>query len=299
MILITLFRIRRRPYLLLNTLAKDSGGLPSSNFVPEKEARPKRFVYSMLPAKLHLRVILCVSVVILMGLNSFLLKEVENWKRMSFGFAIGDLVEIINVSVQISQTMFIERTEAQDQYLSFSRDVSAFMETLEELQQSIEKLERQQSQPTGRDVVCHRWDEPQRHVSKRDRVELWQELEGGEGKRLKRGSRSHTYLHTQQFHPYSGYNTQRRRSDSSIHPQKPGTSRKSASSYKFDSGALASYISTHKDQIRIELARSQINNLSKCICFFKSFQSEQNGTKLSLFRIDIAITRPGLEQAIR
>ena len=188
----------------------------------------------MLPTKVHLRVILCVSVVVLMGLNSFLLKEAENWKRMSFGFAIGDLAKILDLSLHISQTMFTERAGAHDEYLSFSRDVSAFAKTLEELQQPIEKLERRQSQPTGRHVIYHRWDEPQRHISERDRVEPWQELEGGEGKRLKRSSQSHTYLHTQQFNPYSGYNTQRRRSDSSFHSQK------SASNYELDSSALAS-----------------------------------------------------------
>jgi len=53
-------------------------------------------------------------------------------------------------------------------------------------------------------------------------------------RQLKRGSQSPTYLHTQQFHPYSGYNAQRRRSDASIHSQHSGTSRKSASSYELD-----------------------------------------------------------------
>ncbi|KAF2786974.1 hypothetical protein K505DRAFT_354125 [Melanomma pulvis-pyrius CBS 109.77] len=51
---------------------------------------------------------------------------------------------------------------------------------------------------------------------------------------LKPGSQSPSFLHTQQFHPYSGYNHQRRRSDASIHSQHSGTSRKSASSYELD-----------------------------------------------------------------
>jgi hypothetical protein len=51
---------------------------------------------------------------------------------------------------------------------------------------------------------------------------------------LKRGSRSPSYLHTQQFHPYSGYTSQRRQSNASIHSQHSGTSRKSASSFELD-----------------------------------------------------------------
>jgi hypothetical protein len=51
---------------------------------------------------------------------------------------------------------------------------------------------------------------------------------------LKRGSRSPSYLHTQQFHPYSGYSGQRRQSNASIHSQHSGTSRKSASTLDFD-----------------------------------------------------------------
>ncbi|KNG47463.1 zinc finger domain-containing protein [Stemphylium lycopersici] len=51
--------------------------------------------------------------------------------------------------------------------------------------------------------------------------------------RIKKGSAS-PYLHTQQYHPYTQYPSQRRSSVNSLHSQNSGTSRKSGSSYDLD-----------------------------------------------------------------
>lgn len=146
---------------------------PLSDSVSKEEARPKPFVQSMPQTKAHLGFILCVSIVIAMGINSFLLKEVENWKRMSFGVFVGDIVTATSLCIHIYQTWFHVNSRANDAYKNFYQEVSTLEKGIGELQQLVEGSEQDQLYLTIDEAETFLSDERRRkirHVYQRDRL---------------------------------------------------------------------------------------------------------------------------------
>jgi hypothetical protein len=75
----------------------------------------------------------CASVVVIMGINSFLLQEVENWKRMSCGLEIGSAIAAAQVAFNIYRKFTGEHLKGRDVYGSFQQDVSGFGSLLAEM----------------------------------------------------------------------------------------------------------------------------------------------------------------------
>jgi hypothetical protein len=65
-----------------------------------------------------------------MGINSFLIKEVENWKRMSFGFAIADIVASIELASRIYEAFRDQNSSSDNPFNSFSQDLSMFRDAV-------------------------------------------------------------------------------------------------------------------------------------------------------------------------
>jgi hypothetical protein len=81
---------------------------------------------------------MCIAVVIGMGINSFLIKEVENWKRMSFGVSPADTMALKSVWNIMDKAFFDERYRIRSAVRDFSQDISGVMEAVSALQRLLE-----------------------------------------------------------------------------------------------------------------------------------------------------------------
>lgn len=126
----------------------------SKEALAENESILRRFIPARSQRKALIGFTLCIALVISMGINSFLIKEVENWKRMSLGLCE---VQVVCTMVSLAHKVVHELYSSKvfdNSFANLSADISTLNEVLNEMSSQLEGYSRDDSLKTGA-VLAH------------------------------------------------------------------------------------------------------------------------------------------------